>query len=70
MTTNRISFYVRDEKGLQSGLSALILTSPAQARAKCRELPAGRYTIRDCLGGLRMRIAVQSGEVQILETTR
>jgi hypothetical protein len=64
------TFYIRDALGNQAAASIAIITSPAQAKQVVSTLPNGRYTVRDCLGGLRMVLVVQDGEAKVLEATR
>lgn len=64
------TFYIRNALGNQVGASIATITSPAQAKQAVSDLPNGRYTVRDCLGGLRMVLAVLDGETKVLETTR
>lgn len=62
------TFNVYERDGSQTK-SVAHLTSPAQAKLKMCSLPDGDYTVRDCLGGLRMIVRVTDGTPDVIETT-
>lgn len=63
------TFYVRSPSDPNGRRPALAIIHGPQDRAKMDALPEGTYDVRDCLGGLRFRIAVDGGAARVIERT-
>lgn len=63
------SFTLHRRDGCQMRAIAT-LTSSVQAKTALSGKEDGDYTVRDCLGGLRMILRVTDGKATPIETTR
>jgi hypothetical protein len=64
----RRSFTVHSREGCQR-TSLATITAPGQATTKLAGMDDGDYTIRDCLGGLRLIVRVTNGTPTVIERT-
>lgn len=65
------TYTVHSAEGCQRRALATLATGNANAaRSKVIALGDGDYNLRDCLGGLRLRVRVKDGTMTTLERTK